>query len=514
MSTINSIRKSVVFNVGGYVVSLLVAFLITPITIHTLGDTRYGAWALVAELIGYYGLLDLGIRGAVTYYVARHSALNQQEDIKEMLSSAFWFLSACGFIALLIGVGFTAGFPYLFKTEALDLAEVQQSLLIMTTLIAFSLPMNAFSGALVGKQRFDVVSGVEIVNRIITGLFTYIALKAGGGLVALALVQAAGRAISWGMTLAACRMILGGVFTRLLWLKKQRVRSLVTYGFQNALGNVALMVIYRLDIVVVAMFAGIDRVVFYSIASTLVLYASSLCSSISFVFTPRFTQLDSQREDDTLQKLYLFGTRATGMVVTGMVAGILVFGKDFIKLWLGASYVSGPLTDRSDIILTVLILASVPRMLQGISRQRLYGTGHVRFLMWLSIFEAIANLGLSILLVRHYGPLGVAFGTLLPLLVSQIVILPVYSSRVFKLPLWQLFSKGFSKPLIVGVLMVAINLACIYIAPPASWLIFFCDVFVAVILGGIVCIGIGLSREERQEYLTRFLKRPQAHAHS
>lgn len=485
--------------------------MITPITIHTLGDTRYGAWALVAELIGYYGLLDLGIRGAVTYFVARHSALDQQEDIKEMLSSAFWFLSACGFIALLIGVGFTVGFPYIFRTDALDLAEVQQSLLIMTTLIAFSLPMNAFSGALVGKQRFDVVSGVEIVNRILTGIFTYIVLKAGGGLVALALVQACGRAISWGMTLAACRMILGGVFARLIWLKKQRVRSLVTYGFQNSLGNVAQMVIYRLDIVVVAMFAGIDRVVFYSIASTLVLYASSLCSSISFVFTPRFTQLDSQCEDEKLQQLYLFGTRATGMVVAGLVAGILVFGKDFIKLWLGASYVSGPLTDRSDILLSVLILASLPHMLMGISRQRLYGTGHVRFLMWLNIGEATANLGLSILLVCHYGPLGVALGTLFPMLISQVLILPVYSSRVFKLPLWQLFSKGFAKPVIVGMLMVIINMACIFIAAPTTWLVFFCEVFVAVILGGLVCVGIGLSREERTEYLGRFFSRPKAY---
>ncbi|HSW65020.1 MAG TPA: flippase [Dissulfurispiraceae bacterium] len=511
MSKINSIRKSVFFNVGGYVISVLVAFLITPITIHTLGDTRYGAWALVAQLIGYYGLLDLGIRGAVTYFVARHSALNQQEEIKEILSSAFWLLSACGFVALLVGVGFTVGFPYLFRTEALDLAEVQQSLLIMTILVAFSLPMNAFCGGLVGKQRFDVVSGVEIVNRIITGIFTYIVLKAGGGLVALALVQAGGRVISWGMTLAACRMILGGVFARPVWFKKHRVRSLAAYGFQNALGNVAMMAIYRLDIVVVAMFAGIDRVVFYSIASTLVLYASSLCSSIAFVFTPRFAQLDSRCADDELQKLYLFGTRVTGMVVTGLVAGILVFGEDFIKLWLGASYVSGHFTDRSDILLTVLILASLPHMLQGISRQRLYGTGHVRFLMWLNICEATANLGLSILLVRHYGPLGVALGTLFPILISQVLIMPVYSSRVFKIPLWQLLSKGFAKPVIVGILMVIINMACIFIAAPNTWLVFFCNVFVAVILGGLVCVGIGLSREERQEYLVRFLRRPKAH---
>ena len=115
MSKPISLGRNVVFNVGGYVISVIASFLITPITVHTLGDARYGAWSLVAELIGYYGLLDLGIRGAVTYYVARYSARNQDEDIKETVSSAFWLLSACGALAFLIGAGFTFAFPYLFQ---------------------------------------------------------------------------------------------------------------------------------------------------------------------------------------------------------------------------------------------------------------------------------------------------------------------------------------------------------------------------------------------------------------
>jgi hypothetical protein len=90
----NFIGRTSCSNVSGYIISVVASFLITPITIHTLGDARYGAWSLVAELIGYYGLLDLGIRGAVTYYVARYSARNQGEDVKEIVSSAFWFLFA------------------------------------------------------------------------------------------------------------------------------------------------------------------------------------------------------------------------------------------------------------------------------------------------------------------------------------------------------------------------------------------------------------------------------------
>lgn len=512
MSKTNSIGKNVIYNVGGYVVSVLVAFLIAPITIHTLGNTRYGAWSLVSELIGYYGLLDLGIRGAVTYHVARYSARNQEDEIKETLSSAFWILAACGALAFLVGLGFTLGFPYLFRTEGLNLVEVQQSLLIMSGLIAFSLPMNAFGGALIGKQRFDISSGVETANRIVTAILVYLVLKAGGGLVALAFVQAAGRTISWGITLVACRKVLGGIFVRPKWFHIERGYELAGYGFRNAVGQVALLIIYRMDLTVVGMFAGIYRVTFYAIAGTLISYATSLCSNITFVYTPRFTHLVSSNDNTKLEELYFSGMRVTGMVVTGLVAGMLVFGKDFIRLWLGVSYVSGAWTDRSDVIMAILIIANLPFMLQSISRQRLYAMARVRFLMWLSVCEAIANLSLSILLARRYGPAGVALGTFFPLLVSQLLIMPVYSSRAFNIPLWQHLRKGLAIPVVTGLLMAGVDIVCIRIAPPTTWGIFACDALVAGLLGSLLCLGIGLSRMERRQLLGMFKRSPTVQA--
>lgn len=505
-----SLSRNVVFNVGGYVISVIASFLITPITIHTLGDARYGAWSLVAELIGYYGLLDLGIRGAVTYYVARYSARNQDEDIRETVSSAFWLLSACGALVLLIGVGFTFAFPYLFRTEGINLTEVRHSLLIMSALIGVSLPMNVFAGSLIGKQRFDIVTGVEVVTRVLAAIGVYVVLRAGGGLVALALIHTAGRMVCWTLTLAACRRVLGGVFARPAWFKMERVRDLTGYGLRNAVGQVAGMVIYRMDLTVVGIFVGIGHVTYYSIAGALISYASALCTSFTFAFTPRFTHLHSSNADDELNRLYFFGIRVTGMVVTGLVAGMLIFGKDFIRLWLGASYVNGPWTDRSDVIMVILVLAHLPHMLQSISRQLLFAMARVRFLMWLNVCEAVANLSLSLLLVRRYGPAGVALGTLLPMAASQLLVMPVYISRTLKIPLLHLFRKGFSIPLLTGVFIAGIGIACIYVAPPDSWKIFFVDTFVTAALGGILCLALGFSREERREQLARLWPRRSA----
>ncbi len=503
-----SLSRNIAFTVSGYVAHVTISFIIAPLIIHTLGNTRYGAWALVSELVGYYGLLDLGIRGAVTYYVARFSARDLDRDVKETIASAFWVLSACGATAFLVGAGFALSFPYLFRVEGLALPEVQQTLMIMSAVIGLSLPLNVFSGSLVGKERFDVVTGIEIVTRILTAISLYVVLKAGGGLVALALVQAAGRAINWGLTLTACRRVLGGVFARPAWFRRERVRALAGYGLRNTVGSVAQVIIYRLDLVMVAMFVGIEQVTYYTIGGTLVEYASSLCSNITRVFTPRFTTLQSGNAAGELHRLYLFAMRFAGMVVGVLAAGVLIFGRDFIRLWVGSSFVSGPWTDRSDVVLTILMLANLPRMLQSVSWQLLYGVGRVRFLMWLNVGEAIANFGLSLLLVRYYGPAGVALGTFFPLLASHVLILPVYICRTFAIRISELLGKGLLIPLLAGGVTAGIGVAVLRILPARNWREFFFDVVVTTILAGLFCLAAGFSREERREQLARLRLRP------
>ncbi|HEY6938283.1 MAG TPA: hypothetical protein VI424_14085, partial [Terriglobales bacterium] len=49
------------FRVLSFFATTAVSLLMMPFIVHTLGDRIYGLWALVATLLGYYGLLDFGL---------------------------------------------------------------------------------------------------------------------------------------------------------------------------------------------------------------------------------------------------------------------------------------------------------------------------------------------------------------------------------------------------------------------------------------------------------------------
>jgi O-antigen/teichoic acid export membrane protein len=87
--------RNIVSNWLGFAVQVAVAFFLTPFVLHSLGDARYGIWALVTGLTGYYGLLDLGFRSGITQYLTRHLATRDFEAMNRTASTAMVALACC-----------------------------------------------------------------------------------------------------------------------------------------------------------------------------------------------------------------------------------------------------------------------------------------------------------------------------------------------------------------------------------------------------------------------------------
>jgi hypothetical protein len=72
--------RNAVANWIAFLFTAIVGFFLSPFVVEHLGATRYGVWSLLAGLVGYLGLLDLGIRQAVNRYVAHHRAVGAHEE--------------------------------------------------------------------------------------------------------------------------------------------------------------------------------------------------------------------------------------------------------------------------------------------------------------------------------------------------------------------------------------------------------------------------------------------------
>ena len=88
MSTIRKLASGSVLRTVNLLATALVSILIMPFVVHAIGDRMYGAWTLVAAIIGYYGTLQIGLTPAINRYMARALGAQDHEECNRVFNTA------------------------------------------------------------------------------------------------------------------------------------------------------------------------------------------------------------------------------------------------------------------------------------------------------------------------------------------------------------------------------------------------------------------------------------------
>ena len=101
----------------------------------------------------------------------------------------------------------------------------------------------------------------------------------------------------------------------------------------------------------------------------------------------------------------------------------MLLGRPFIETWLGPEF--GPSHQIASILavgfMTELFLTPLTNSLLALAKHRVLAIAN--------IIEAFCNLGLSIILGKMFGLVGIALGTTIPLLVMQLFWVAPYAAR-------------------------------------------------------------------------------------
>ncbi len=208
MSTSRVILRNVFSNWTGFAVHLVVTFFLTPFVLRSLGDARYGVWALIMGLTGYYGLLDLGFRSGLTQYLARYLATRNYDQMNRTASTGFVTLCTCAMALLAISAVLAACVHWILALPPETVTEVRWSLLIIGSSIALQFVFFVYSAVFSATQRFDLANLIGISTRVVSAAATYVVLARGGGLVALSLVVGCSNLLDYLLRWRVARMIL------------------------------------------------------------------------------------------------------------------------------------------------------------------------------------------------------------------------------------------------------------------------------------------------------------------
>ncbi len=402
---------------------MVIGFFLMPYVIHTIGDQSYGTWVFLNAVAGYTGLLYLGFGETISKYVSQHYARQEWDRLNEVVSGICAAYSVSGGIAFFGAIVFAAVAPWVGDWEGQSLLEVQGVIVVLGLSAALSIIGSVNGGVLYGIQRFDLERGILIAGTLTKLGLTLFFLTGQHALMTLALVFLAHTALEQGLYYVVARRLVPTLRIQRRLIKWSVVKD--SYGFAalSGVGLVASKLIYDTDYIVIGIALGNAAIVPYAIGSRLCAMIRQPIMQVGEVFLPRASELNARADGDRLRSLVCKGMGIAFLMSAGLFIGGCYFGSAMIAVWMGEGY------SQSQLVFLVLIGAQVAAAPSGILHMVLVGTGDVRVPSLLRLAQAVLNFGLSLLLVKPFGVVGVALGTMIPILIVDLLVLIPYGVR-------------------------------------------------------------------------------------
>jgi O-antigen/teichoic acid export membrane protein len=483
-------------------VQLLSGLILTPILISQLGQENYALWALAAMILGWFGVMEAGIGGAVQRFLAGSYATDEADLIRKQFNTG---LAICLILAAVIAAAVVAAMPLLTPamTDTAEQAERLGTLLLwLLAALVLTMKTGLFATVLTAQERFVPVHlvglGVELTR---FGLFLLMLLRFDASIVDLAVANAVLEIANF-----VCVAFLGHMLVGLPPLGRQYLdfsetgRVLGAFAGWSLLITIAYILRARVDLAVAKVFVGFQTVAIFAVGATLAAKVEGIVSQFGAPYTSRLSKLHALGDREGIIDQYYRGAAVRESISMIAGVGMIVFAPAFMHLWMGGTLV--PTEDWSEplgrsplatatLVMQVLAWGWYLGMFSGMAGPLLRAANRMRTLSLMIFSEGVLNVAFSLLFVTVFdlGLAGIAAGTAVAATLIRTAVTPLVACRAMGEPLWRYWLRLQGPMLAIGGVGIAVGRLARPEAWADSWAIFFlAAAFFGSALLGATCL--------------------------
>lgn len=407
------------------IVSIIIGFMMMPFLINHLGNHLYGLWVTIGSVIAAYYLLDLGFSQAVTRYVAK--CIHQQDyaGANKIINTSLAIYSLLALLIVLLSVLLSSTVVEKLVDDPADLKLVQVLVLITGLALAFEFPSKAFPGIINAYMRYDTTAIVSLLKTILDAIFIYFFIKNGYGLVAMALIAFMTSVLSTAFYIYYCHKLFSDLEYRKSNVDFETTKEIFHFSKWVFVIDANRLLKEKMDVWLIAFYGSAALVTIYYVAVRLVEYAIQFLVQATGMANTLFTKYYALGDREKFVWAVNFFIKINFMFTLLFLNGFYLVGFDFIRLWMGDDF-------EVDLAYQCLIILAVGKMAT-------YATAPLGGLLLtikmhsfsakLSILETAVSAVLCVWLIPTMGLTGAAIGISLPLLVTRLLVLPIYAQK-------------------------------------------------------------------------------------
>lgn len=419
---VNQIKAGSLLSYLTLILGTVVSLVYTPVMLERLGQSEYGVYSVVLPMVSYLNLFSFGLGSAYTRFYTRYKESGDKFNMAKLNGMFMIIYSIIGVVVLIVGCVIAAN-PRLAFGEKLteeEIALAVRLMYIMTATAAISFPLSVFESNTMVNERYVFLKSLAFVKSVINPLLIIPLLMIGLRSEAIAYM-------SLGFTL------LSGVLNIWYCFKKLDIRfyfrkfdfgllgKMFKFTSWVFLGIVVDQLNWSVDKFLLAWMHGSETVAVYNVASQLNIYYMSMATTFSGILTPKVHQMVANRSSNKdISDLFIRVGRFQFVILTMILFGFIAVGYPFVLQWAGVDN-----ADAFAIAVCLFIPTILPSIQNlGIEIQRAKNMHRFRSLVY--VLVAVLNIVISIPLCQHFGAIGVAVGTAIPVFIGNGLLMNWY----------------------------------------------------------------------------------------
>jgi len=470
----------------------IIGLLLTPLIIKSLGDAEYGLYALIGAFVGYISVLDFGLNNTVVRFVAKYRAEKDKRGEENFLAITTCIYGVISFIIVTVGVVLYFNLDSIFSnsltSEELVNAKIMFVILIFN--LAITIPGGAFTAICSGYEHFVFPRTVNIVRYIVRSFLVVGLLLLGGNAIGLVILDTVMNILVIGFNGVYVFKKLNVKF-KLHYFEIPLFKEIFSYSIWVFFLALVSELQWKSGQIVLGSLTNTTMVAVYAVGIMLGTYYGAFAGAINGVFLPRATKMIVDKSSGKELTLMMIKIGRISLITSLLVlGGFILYGKQFIYLWLGNNY-----NDAFWVALIIMIGYTVP-LIQSFANLILSAKSLFSFKSIVYIIFLVLGTLLGALSVKNYLIIGMVSGITLGWVLS-IIAMNIYYYKVIHLNVVYFFKQMFFKimPAFLIIMIVGYFIGNI---PGEGWLNFITKGILYSGVYGLVMFSLGMLESEKQ----------------
>jgi len=409
-------------------VAVVASFVTIPLMIGYIGQEQFGVWSTLLALMSWMVFFDLGIGNGLRNSVAETLAKDKRSEAARYIASGY---SMVGLMALslwlLVFLGsYLINWQMVFNTKVISETSLRLTVQIAISFIVFNFWIGLIGALLGAVQRTSLIALGQLISNVLALALVVVLTQTTDASISYL-------ATAYGSSLVTANVLLSIWFYRQYpelrptpCLDKQHVQPLLAVGMQFFVIQIAVLIIFTTDKMLITQLFGPLYVTQYEVVfklfSLITLGHTLITAPLWSAYTDAYHRGDTVWIGNMLRKqIIVFGGVAIAVLAMVLIA------RPVIGFWIGPE-----LEVSFQLVLALGLLVMISTW-NNIFAMFVNGIGKIKIQLYTAVIAMSINIPLALLFTKYLGMglSGIVLATCASLLLAA-VALPVQVRHIIR----------------------------------------------------------------------------------